>query len=129
MKPLPARPYVSRELPVHRSILQYLRLALPDAVTHHSPQNLGVGQGKDRAIARAVALAKDMGMLVGWPDLITVHEGRLLAWEVKADGGTTSEAQKAVGAALQAAGAHWAVVRGIEDVRECLDSWGVGRRA
>lgn len=116
------RPYRSLELPIHRAILNYLRLALPHAITHHSPQNFGVdGPG----IARAVALAKSMGMVNGWPDLITIADGKVLAWEVKAEGGTTSADQAAVGAALQANGAHWAVVRSIDDVREYLGKWGV----
>lgn len=115
----------ARELPVHRSVLAYLRHVLPHAVHHHSPQNLSLGNNADRGIARAVALAKSMGMLVGWPDLVTVYEGRLLCWEVKAEGGYPSDAQKATGAALQAAGARWAVVRSIDDVRECLTQWGV----
>lgn len=116
------RPYRSLELPIHRSILSYLRLALPRAVTHHSPQNFGV-KGPD--IARAVALAKSMGMVPGWPDLITIADGKVYAWEVKAEGGITSDAQKAVGAAMQANGAHWAVVRSIDDVRDYLREWGV----
>lgn len=116
------RPYRSLELGIHRAILNYLRLAFPKGITHHSAQNFGV---KGPEIARAVALAKSMGMLPGWPDLITIADGKIYAWEVKAEGGTVSDAQKAVGAAMQANGAHWAVVRSIDDVRDCLAAWGV----
>lgn len=116
------RPYRSLELPIHRSILQYLRLRLPHAVTHHSPQNLGI---KGPEIARAVALSKSMGMVPGFPDLITIADGKVMGFEIKAEGGTTSDAQKVVGAAMQANGAHWAVVRSIDDVREYLAAWGI----
>ena len=116
------RAYRSLELPIHRAILSYLRLAFPKGITHHSPQNIGVDGAK---VARAVALSKSMGMVSGWPDLITIADGRVMAWEVKAEGGTVSDAQKAVGAALQANGVHWAVVRSIDDVRDYLREWGV----
>lgn len=115
------RAYRSRELPIHRSILAYLRLALPSAITHHSPQNFGI---EGEAIKRAVALAKSMGMMPGWPDLVTIADGKVIGWEVKAEGGTISEAQQTVGAAFKANGAHWAVVRSIDDVREYLTEWG-----
>jgi hypothetical protein len=116
------RAYRSMELPVHRSILRYLHLAFPGAIIHHSPQNLGV---KGDGIARAVALAKSMGMVIGWPDLVVIWRGQIMGFEVKAEGGAASDAQKAVGAAFQANGAQWAVVRSIPDVTECLAKWGV----
>ena len=119
------RNYRSAELPVHRSVLRYLQLALPGALIHHSPQNLGVGDGKDGKIARAVALAKSMGMLVGWPDIVVLWRGRFMAFEVKAEGGKASAAQEAVGALIQTHGGRWAVVRSIEDVREYLADWGI----
>ena len=116
------RSYRSAELPVHRSILHYLQLALPGALIHHSAQNLGV---KGEGVARAVALAKSMGMVIGWPDLLVIHKGRCMGFEIKAEGGSASDAQKAVGALFTANGAHWAVVRSIDDVREYLKGWGV----
>ena len=116
------RSYRSAELPIHRSILHYLQLALPGAVIHHSAQNIGV---KGEGIARAVALAKSMGMMIGFPDLIVIYRGRVMGFEVKAEGGAASDAQKAVGALFVANGAHWAVVRSIPDVTECLAAWGM----
>lgn len=116
------RAYRSLELPIHRAILNYLHLRFPTGLTHHSPQNLGV-KGPD--IARAVSLSKSMGMVPGWPDLITIADGKVMAWEVKSEGGTASDAQKNVGAMLIANGARWAVVRSIDDVQQCLAEWGV----
>ena len=116
------RSYRSAELPIHRSILHYLKLSLPGALIQHSAQNLGV---KGEGIARAVALAKSMGMLPGFPDLLVIHNGRVMGFEVKAEGGTASDAQNAVGALFIANGAHWAVVRSIDDVRDYLREWGV----
>jgi hypothetical protein len=116
------RVYRSRELNTHKAILSYLRLALPHAITHHSAQNFGI---EGDAIKRAVALAKAMGMVSGWPDLVTLYNGKVMGWEVKAEGGTVSDAQKTVGAAFIANGAHWAVVRSIDDVKQYLAEWGI----
>lgn len=126
-KPLPSRPYRAKprdiEGPIHRSILDYLRLTLPKAVIHHSANEIGLS---GKAIERVIAKAKWNGMLVGFPDIIVITAGSpAIGFEVKAPGGYPSDAQKAVGAALQAAGAHWAVVRSTDDVRECLREWGV----
>lgn len=108
------------EGPIHGAILTYLRRQYPQAVIHHSPNETDV---RGPAIARAIAKQKMMGMLVGFPDLIMLHEGRLYTFEVKAEGGRTSEAQKAVGEAIVASGGFWAVVRSIDDVREKMGQW------
>jgi hypothetical protein len=52
-----------------------------------------------------------------------LREGRFYAFEVKAEGGRVSDAQKAVGEAIIASGGHWAVVRSIDDVREKMEEW------
>lgn len=126
MKALPRRPYASRrdvEGPIHRAILTYLRLTLPKAVVHHSANEVSLS---GPAVARAIAKAKWNGMLVGFPDILVIALGAPpMTFEVKAPGGHPSDAQKAVGAALQAAGARWAVVYGIGDVTACLQEWGV----
>lgn len=114
--------YRSAELPIHRAILHYLQLRFPNAVIHHSSQNIGV-EGK--AVARAVALAKSMGMQIGFPDLIVIYGGHIMGFEVKAEGGITSEAQRAVGALFMLNGGCWAVVRSIDDVVQYLKEWGV----
>ena len=115
------RAYRSNELPVHRAVLHYLQLALPGALIHHSAQNLGV---KGEGVARAVALAKSMGMVPGFPDIMVLWCGRFMGFEVKAEGGRTSDAQADVGALIQANGGRWGVVRSIGDVRELLADWG-----
>ncbi len=137
MKPLPRRPYVSREQPVHLAVLQYLRLVLPGVPIHHSPNGFGVKLPAGvppnirtivyAAIAKAMSLAKHLGCVPGWPDIECIMVPPLF-FEVKPEGEYPSPEQKAVGAALQAAGARWAVVRSIDDVAECLDAWGVAHR-
>jgi hypothetical protein len=108
------------EGPIHAAILAYLRRQYPKAVIHHSPNETDV---RGPTIARAIAKQKMLGMLTGFPDLMMLHEGRFYAFEVKAEGGRVSEAQKAVGEAIIASGGHWAVVRSIDDVREKMEEW------
>jgi hypothetical protein len=108
------------EGPIHAAILAYLRRQYPKAVIHHSPNETDV---RGPTIARAIAKQKMMGMLVGFPDLMMLREGRFYAFEVKAEGGRVSDAQKAVGEAIIASGGHWAVVRSIDDVREKMEEW------
>lgn len=119
------RPYQSKELPVHRAVLHYLQTALPGALIHHSAQNLSLGRGSDSKIARAVALAKSMGMRVGFPDLLVIYRGRCMGFEIKAEGGRSSAEQMVIGAEFWANGAAYAVVRSIDDVQEKLAVWGV----
>ena len=108
------------EGPIHAAILAYLRRQYPGAVIHHSPNQTDV---KGQAIARTIAKQKMLGMLVGFPDLIMLHQGRFYGFEVKAEGGYPSPAQKDVGAAIVAAGGFWAVVRSIDDVKEKMENW------
>lgn len=105
---------IDHEGPVHQAVLTYLRLQLPGALIHHSPNEVDVS-GKD--IARAISKAKFRGMVVGFPDIIVLWRGVFMGFEVKAKGGKISDAQEAVGAMIQSQGGHWAVVRSVDDVR------------
>lgn len=110
-----------REGPVHASVLDYLRLRFPKAVIHHSPNETSL-KGPD--VARMIGKQKRMGMVTGFPDLMVLTSGwPFMAFEVKAENGRTTDAQEAVGAAIQAAGGRWAVVRGIADVADALAGW------
>jgi len=119
----------SPERAIHLAVLVYLRRVLPAAITHHSAQGLDVsGVGPGNAIARAVAKAKCMGMVTGFPDLILLHRGRAYGLEIKAEGGRMSPAQKAVQADFAAAGVPYAVVRSVDDARDALADWGIATR-
>lgn len=113
---------IDREGPVHRAILSYLRLQLPGAVIHHSPNEVSL---RGREVARAIAKAKSLGMAVGFPDLLIIYQGKTLAFEVKAPSGRPTEAQSNIGEMLIANGAMWAVVRSVDDVQRYLKLWEV----
>lgn len=113
------------EGPIHRSVLSLLESILPGAVVHHSPNEF---PGKGEMVKRAIAKAKWNGMKPGYPDLIAHYKGDTMAFEVKAEGGTTSDPQKEIHEALRSQGVHVAVVRSQEDTIEALDEWGIEHR-
>lgn len=120
----PRKKRVDLEGPIHRSILAYLRRALPGAIIHHSANEIGIS-GKEAA--RQVAKAKSLGMVPGFPDLVvflTADVGPLF-FEVKAKGGTLTQSQRDVIAALDALGYRVAMVRSIDDVAARLRDWGI----
>jgi hypothetical protein len=116
-----------REGPIHRTILQWLRTFLPDAIVHHSA-NEGV-RGGFRG-ARDGANRKAMGQVAGFPDLLVLpwsHIGPLL-FEVKAPGNYADSNQKALHGRLEALGYRVAVVRSIDDTRAALQAWGIATK-
>ena len=113
-----------RESPVQRAIVQYLRLAFPGAIVHHSRNEINK---RGTAIAIEIAKAKAKGAVTGFPDLIVLpfaHIGPLFL-EVKAEGGYATDAQREVHRQLADLGYRVAVVRSVDDVRERLAAWGI----
>lgn len=119
----PAKPRtkkIDREGPIHEAILDWLRMALPHAVIHHSPNEVDM---KGKRAMKMVERAKSLGMLPGFPDILVIWQGATWAFEVKAPGNYAVDSQKAVGAALEAQGARWAVVRSVDDAAACVAAW------
>lgn len=114
------------EGPIHRSILSYLGLALPDAIVMHSPNEQSMSAFDPKAAAISRGKAKGLGMVSGWPDLqVMLPGGQVFFIEVKAPKGLLSETQKAVHSRLRAAGYAVGVARSIADAQELLAAWGV----
>lgn len=109
-----------KEGPIHKAVLGYLRRQFPDALIHHSP-NEGVRGGNRGALDGA--RNKAMGQVAGFPDLLVIWRGHVWAFEVKAEGNSATQAQKNVAGIIEANGGKWAVVRSIEDARECVSEW------
>lgn len=116
------------ELPIHKSILAYLRATLPpEFYIQHTP-NGGILKGE-------VAKAKGMGMVSGWPDLaiygwtVNPETGRRLRFvgfiEVKRRTGVTSEDQKEVHEGLENLRFPTVVCRSIEDAQAAVAMWGL----
>ena len=103
------------EDPIHKSIIQWLRAVLPDAIVHHSA-NEGVRGGKAGLLDGA--RRKAMGQVAGFPDIAVFswsHVGPMF-FEVKAPGGSVSTAQADIIKRLQAFGYRVAVVQSIDDL-------------
>lgn len=115
---------VDREGPIHRAIVSWLRVVLPEAVTATVKNEVNK---RGRSIAIEIAKAKANGVLPGFPDVICLPAAGLPAmfFEVKAPGGYPSKAQREVHARLSALGYRVAVVRSIDDTRAALAAWGV----
>ncbi|WP_411956866.1 VRR-NUC domain-containing protein [Paracoccus homiensis] len=115
------------EGPIQRAVVDRLRFELPGAIVHHSPNEVPLDGDDVRA---AIAKAKRNGMVPGFPDVVVVLACRpvTLFFEVKADGGRETKAQRELREAATSAGHLWAVVRSQTEAVACLDAWGINRR-
>lgn len=116
----------SPERKAHLAVLEFLRAVLHgNPVIHHSPNELGLSGD---AAARQVAKHKHLGMTPGFPDLVAFTFHGPLFFEIKAEGGSVTPAQRAVHADLSRLGYRCGVVRSVDDVRERLAAWGIPTR-
>ena len=122
------------ELQLHRTVWQYLKLALPsDAFAFH-PANGGYALGK-----RTASNLKAMGLRAGVPDICIVFRGQFLGIELKAPGrlvgnrmegrGYLTKDQRACHQALKDAGAVVVTAWSVEDVERALHNMGIPIRA
>lgn len=113
------------EADIQRVIVQTLRTVLPpDAIVHHSANEIRGGTDAQRAQAINVG----MGVHPGFADLLVLSEGRLLFLEVKSKTGRLSETQEAFRDAVQAQGLAWALVRSVDDALGALAEHGFRTR-
>lgn len=114
------------EGPIHRAVLSWLRVVLPEAVIFH-PANESRRPGRAGHVERAINAAN--GVLPGVPDIIGITFTGPFFMEVKAPGGSLSPAQKDFRDRLAVLGCErWAVVRSIDDAKDALASWGIPTR-
>lgn len=116
---------VDREGPVHKAIVDWLRKVMPDAMVYHCKNEINK---RGKAFAIEIAKAKKKGLIVGFPDLLVLPSANIGAFflEVKAEGNYATPEQKEIHAELTCLGYRVAVVRSIDDVRKCLQEWGIG---
>jgi len=111
------------EYQIHKAIVEWLELALPDGcVFHHSPN-----EGKHNVSYRMKQ--KRLAVRPGWPDLeIFINPSwwgsngpwHVVFLEIKTGKGRVSKNQKEIGADLVMAGQRVHIVRSIDDCREAL---------
>lgn len=111
------------EQQIHRAIAQHLRTrAVPGLVWFHVPN--GGQRGKIEA-----AILKSMGVRAGVSDFIFVHDSKVYALELKAEGGRATESQMQFLADIDRAGAFTALPEGLTAALQTLESWGLLRGA
>ena len=111
----------SDETKLQMAVVQHLRLrGAPGLVFFHVPN------GGARSKAEG-AIFKAMGVRAGVSDLILLHSNRFFALELKAIGGRASPEQRDFISEADAAGAHTALVEGLDAALATLKSWGLLR--
>jgi hypothetical protein len=106
---------------IQRAVFQHLRArAAPNVFAFH-PANGGYRKPIEAAIL------KGMGVVAGVPDVLAIHEGRVYALELKAEGGRATPKQLEAIAAMEAAGAFTAIAEGLDRALAILEAWGLLR--
>ena len=114
---------VDHEGPIHRAILAMLDRLLPDdAVVHHSPNEVDMQGPK---VAKAIAKARVLGTVKGWPDIEIIWRGRAYFIEVKAPKGTVQDSQARCHAILAVAGCPVIIARSADEAEAALRDLGV----
>lgn len=108
---------------IQAAVAQFLDRALPtDAVWFHPPN----GGHRHAAVA---AKLKWAGVKPGVPDVVVVWKGRAIFIELKAKGGSLSDAQKQMQSDLTLAGAVvLSVARSVDEVADFLEGLGIPLR-
>lgn len=108
---------------LQKQVIEYLRLALPDAVIWATPNQAGT-----RTVGETRRL-KGMGVLAGFPDICILHETVLTCIELKAPGRSLSDVQKELHPKLRAAGAIVHTCKSLEQVQAILELEGFQLKA
>lgn len=104
---------------IQRAVFQHIRArGVPGLVAWHTPNG-----GKRKPIEAAIF--KSMGVRAGVADIIAVHQGRIFALELKAEGGRPSEAQLQFLGDIERQGAFTAMPTGLDAALATLEAWGL----
>jgi hypothetical protein len=109
------------EATIQRAVFQHLRARAAPGVFAFHPANGGYRKPVEAAIM------KGLGVVAGVPDIIAIHNGRVFALELKAEGGRATDKQLACIAALREAGALTCIAEGLGRALACLEAWGILR--
>src|SRR5262245_3032246 len=109
----------SPEATIQRAVFAHLRArGAPGLVAFHVPNG-----GCRRPVEAAIM--KGLGVVAGVPDVIAIHNGRVVALELKSPAGRTTDKQLATIAALREAGAFTAVAEVLDRALAVLEAWGL----
>ena len=113
---------------LQQQVCCYLEHALPRASYWCAIPNGAVLAGDKASRGRQMNRLKRTGLKPGAPDLIIIHDGRIIAIELKAGAGRLSEAQSTACDLIVAAGGAYTVARSIDEVEAFLVSFEVPLR-
>ena len=114
------------EADLQRAVVQVLRFALPRAAIIHHCANEVTEPGPRGAMRQAILVG--MGVHTGFADLMVLHDGRVLFFELKAPKGRLRPDQEAFRDAVLAQGFGWALVRSLDDALGALADHGFTSR-
>lgn len=117
------------EYKIQQEIFMYFHNTYPNFIIHSCPNGFGMNipevvpvrlhKAIRIAIAMAVNLAKQIGMMHGISDLIIwLPNGKAVMVEVKDEKNKQDPAQIKIEAKLKAIGGNYILVRGLEDFKE-----------
>jgi hypothetical protein len=109
------------EAAIQRAVFQHLRARRAPGVFAFAVPNGGYRRTVEAAILKGI------GVVAGVPDIIAIHEGRVYALELKAEGGRATPKQQEAIAAMEAAGAFTAIAEGLGRALAVLEAWGLLR--
>ena len=114
------------EADLQRAVVQALRVALPrNAIIHHCANE--VTEPGPRG-AKRQAILVGMGVHAGFADLMVIHNGSVLFFELKAPKGRLRLDQEVFRDAVLAQGFGWALVRSLDDALGALADYGFATR-
>jgi hypothetical protein len=104
---------------IQRAVFQHIRArGVPGLVAWHTPNG-----GKRKPIEAAIF--KSLGVRSGVSDIIAVHQGKIFALELKAEGGRPTETQLTFLSDMERAGAYTAIPTGLNAALATLEAWGL----
>ena len=109
------------EAEIQRAIFEHIRVrGAPNLFAFH-PANGGYRKPVEAKILQG------LGVVAGVPDVIAIHDGRVYALEIKAEGGRPTDNQLATIAAMERAGAYTCIAEGLDRALAVLEGWGLLR--
>jgi hypothetical protein len=106
------------EQAIQRAVFQHLRARGAPGMFAFAVPNGGYRRPIEAKILQG------LGVVAGTPDIFIVHNGRVFAIELKAEGGRATDKQLACIAALREAGAFTCIAEGLDRALACLEAWG-----
>ena len=114
---------------IQKAVANHLRVrGVPGLVWWHTPNGLYAGGKRNRkGIAIQGSIMKGLGVRAGVSDIVAVHNGKIFALELKAPGGTVTEAQLEFLSDMERAGAYTCCAEGLDAALKTIEAWGLVR--